>query len=230
MTNTVATSTLSNAVDSFDAVMRDTITFAGKQGEGANARANWLLRVVRGAANGALDTATKDKDGRDHAVALYDAYASACSKKNSHNAKTIISKASNLRKGIELGAKWGDDAIAVMNDAVAIYKVLTSDENIKTHGPFEAFNFVIRSQLASATRLSKDEVRAAMIKEEASVDVTTHIRTALRAIERAYKMEPNDKITEAMDAVNAALTFVTTREERAATLAKIEALQAQLAA
>jgi cytochrome c-type biogenesis protein CcmH/NrfF len=220
--------TLSNAVDSFESVLADTRELAREQGAGANARANWLLRVVRGAANGALDTSTKDKNDRDHAHRLYEAYTVACSSRNVHNTKTVISKACNLRKGIELGCKMGDDAVAVMNDAVATYGVMSKDETIKVHPPFEAFNLVVREQLKSATKLTRDQLRSIMSKETAEADVATHVRTALRAMERAYKLDPNDRITEAMDAVSGALAFLTSEVERADALAQLAALQAKL--
>lgn len=222
--------TISNTVDTFDAVLADTRNLAADQGKGANARANWLLRVVRGAANGVLDTVTKDKDGRDHAHMLYEAYITSCGKKNAHNQKTVVAKASNLRKAIECGARADIDAIGVMNTAVAVYGEISKDENIKCKPAFEAFNQVVRNQLASSTELSRDEIRDAMLKEEVETDVTTHIRTALRAMERAYKLDPNDRVSDAMDAVGAALGFYTQAAERAAKQAEIDRLMAELAA
>lgn len=227
--------TISNAVDTFEAVMTDTRKLAGEQGAGAGARANWLIRVVRGAANGALDTVKRDKDGneddkngRDHAHILYEAYTLACSKKNVHNAKTVISKASNLRKAIELGATRGDMAIAVMNDATMVYSELSKDENVTVHPPFEAYNLVVRRQLESATRLGKDEIRQVMTKEKAERDALAELRTALRACERAYKLDQSDKVVEAMEAVQGALGWFADQETRAADLAKYNELQARL--
>lgn len=227
--------TISNAVDTFENVLADTRKFAGDQGAGAGARANWLIRVVRGAANGALDTVKRDKDGnaddkngRDHAHILYEAYTLACSKKNVHNAKTIISKASNLRKAIDLGAKRGDEAIAVMNDATIIYAELSRDETVTVHPPFEAYNLVVRSQLQSATRLSKDEIRQTMTKEKVDRDALSELRTALRACERAYKLDPSDMVINAMEAVQGALAWYAEQEQRAADMAALATLQAKL--
>lgn len=224
--------TISNSYDSFDAVLKDTRELAAEQGKGANARANWLLRVVKGAAQGALDTVTKDKDGRDHAHLLYDAYITACGKKNVHNQKTVIAKASNLRKAIEMGCLPDElDPVKTMNDAVAIYSAMSKDENVKCKPAFEAFNQVIRNQLDNPTMaLSRDEIRAAMTKEETETDAMTHLRTALRAVERAYKLDPTDRTTDALDAVSAALGFYTQAAERAAKQAEIDRLMAELAA
>ena len=226
--------TISNAVDTFENVLADTRKFAGDQGAGAGARANWLIRVVRGAANGVLDTVKRDKDGnensagRDHAHVLYEAYTLACSKKNVHNAKTVISKASNLRKAIELGATRGDMAIAVMNDAQAVYAELSRDENVTVHPPFEAYNLVVRKQLESATRLGKDEIRQAMTKEKAERDALSELRTALRACERAYRLDPTDRVVEAMEAVQGALAWFAAQEQRAADMAALAELQSRL--
>ena len=93
--------TNSNAVDSFEALCKDTIKLAETQGEGANSRAKWLVRIIRAAANGAIDTDTKVNVGGkpvDMPVYLYDLYVKSCGKKNTHGVKTVISKSSNIRK------------------------------------------------------------------------------------------------------------------------------------
>lgn len=226
--------TISNAVDTFEAVIADTRKFAGDQGAGAGARANWLIRVVRGAANGVLDTVKRDKDGnennngRDHAHILYEAYTLACSKKNTHNAKTVISKASNLRKAIELGATRGDMAIAVMNDAQAVYAELSRDENATVHPPFEAYNLVVRKQLESATRLGKDEIRQAMTKEAVDRDAASFIRSAIKSLEKACQLDDNDNARNALEATQAALAAYMTAEQRAADMAALATLQVKL--
>lgn len=220
--------TISNAVDSFESVLADTRELAREQGAGANARANWLLRVVRGAANGVLDTDTLDKNGKKHAVRLYEAYIAAVSSRNVHNAKTVISKSCNLNRAIELGCRDGDKAVEVLNDAVATYGVMSKDETIKVHPPFEAFNLVVREQLKSRTKLNRDQLRSIMMKETAEADVATHVRTALRAMERAHKLDPNDRISEALNAVEGALGFLTESAERAEAMAQLQALQSKL--
>jgi ribosomal protein S20/cytochrome c-type biogenesis protein CcmH/NrfF len=225
--------TISNAVDTFENVLADTRKFAGEQGLGAGARANWLIRVVRGAANGALDTVKRDKDGNedpkgiDHAHKLYEAYTVACSKKNIHNAKTVISKASNLRKAIELGVTRGDDAIAVMNDATVIYGELSRDENVTVHPPFEAYNLVVRRQLESATRLGKDEIRQTMTKEAADRDAASYIRAAVKSLEKACQMDDTDAARNALEAAQGALAWYAAQATRAADMAALAELQAK---
>ena len=227
--------TISNAVDSFENVLTDTRKLAGEQGAGAGARANWLLRVVRGAANGALDTVKRDKDGneddkngRDHAHILYEAYTVACSKKNVHNAKTVISKASNLRKAIELGATRGDMAIAVMNDAQSVYQELSKDENVTVHPPFEAYNLVVRRQIDSSHRLTKEEIRQVMTKDKAERDAASYITSAIKALEKACQIDDTDAARNALEASKAAMAYIAQQEQHAADMAALVTLQAKV--
>lgn len=230
--------TLSNApANDFAAVMNKTREFARNQGKGANARANWLYEVVRSAADGVLDTVKRNskgeedkKSGKDHAEILYRAYVDECSDYNAHNAKTVISKASNLRKGIEMGNRSDIDAIAVMNIAVSEHKELSKDDGVKVLPAFEAFNSVIRAQMSSEIELSRGEIRDAMVKGEAAdKDAGAYLRSAMKAVEKAYELDKSPRVVEALDAVNAALAYVTAEKERADKLAEIARLQAELA-
>lgn len=227
---------LSNAVNSFEAIMNKTREFARNQGRGANARANWLVEVVYGASDGVLDTIKRNskgvedkKFGKDHAHILYEEYVRVCSDANAHNAKTVISKASNLRKAIEMGMRTDIDARAVINRAIMEHSDLSKDEGVKVQPAFEAFNSVIRAQMASDTELTRDEIRDAMIKGEAAEkDAGAYLRTAMKAVEKAYELDKSPRVVEALDAVNAALAWVTAERERADKIAELARLQAEL--
>lgn len=232
------TEVLSNTSDTLNAVLADARKYATAQGQGANARANLLVRVVRGAALGALDTikrdakGNEDKKGRDHADLIYDAYITTCSAKNVHGAKTIVSKTSNIRKAITLGQRNDIDAIAVMNRTQAIYKELNTgaDDAIPLHPPFEAFNMVVRRQMEKkGAELSDDEIKDAIMKGEGKEkDALAHVKAALAAMEKAYKLAPeNEKIVEALDAVNHAMAWLTQENEQVEKLAQWYKLQAE---
>ena len=161
---------LTNAVDSFDAVLRDVKKYGREQGAGDNARANVFLRVVRGAANGVLDTVKRDKDGnedkksgRDHAHVAYEAYVDEYSDKNTHSVDTVTTKATNLRAGIKLGQTYGDDAVALINASQRIYKELKL-MNEKVWQPLDAYYRVAVAQMKVSHRLSDDEIRDAAKK------------------------------------------------------------------
>lgn len=230
--------TLSNAVNSFEAIMNKTRDFARNQGRGANARANWLVEVVYGAADGVLDTVKRNskgvedkKSGKDHATMLYEEYVRVVSDANVHNAKTVISKSSNLRKAIEMGNRADIDARAVINKAITEHGNLSGDESVKVLPAFEAFNAVVRAQMSSELELSRDEVREAMIKGDAlDKDAGAYLRSAMKAVEKAYELDKSPKVVEALDAVNAALAYVSAEAEKAAKLAEIARLQAELQA
>jgi hypothetical protein len=228
---------LSNApTTTFETIMNKTKEYARNQGRGANARANWLLDVVRGAAEGALDTVKRNakgeedkKAGKDHATLLYEAYVAECSKVNVHNAKTVISKSSNLRKAIEMGMRNDIDAIAVMNIAIVEHKALSEDESVKLQPAFEAFNHVVRAQQANDMELSRDEIRDAMIKgESAEIDASGYLRRAMKQVEKAYELDKSPKVVEALDAVNAALGWVAAEKERADLLKQLMEIQREL--
>lgn len=236
-TNAFSDATLSNAPDnSFEGIVRKTREHARNQGRGANARANWLLDVVRGAADGVLDTIKRNakgeedkKSGKDHATRLYEEYVRVVSDVNVHNAKTVISKSSNLRKAIEMGNRSDIDAIAVMNLAVVEHGKLSSDESVKVHPAFEAFNAVVRAQMASDTELTREEVRDAMLRDEArEKHAADYLKTAMKAMEKAYELDKSPKVTEAYDAVNSALAFCLQEIERETALAELQTKAAAL--
>jgi hypothetical protein len=220
-----------NAVDSFEALCKDTVKIAEVQGEGANSRAKWLVRIIRAAANGVIDTDTKvNVAGKptDMAVYLYDLYVKSCGKKNTHGVKTVISKSSNIRTAIKMGVRTDIDPIAVMNNAIVVYEGLVDDKTIKQHPPFEAFNNVVKAQLASTSELTDAQLANAMTKEEAEHDVGYHLRAALKSMERAYGMDNCDKVTTAYEAVNNALTFINASAQMQEDMAQLQALQAKL--
>lgn len=229
--------TLSNTPDNaFNVIMNKTREHARNQARGGNARANWLIDVVRGAADGVLDTIKRNakgvedkKNGKDHATLLYEAYVNEVKGNNSHGAKTVISKSSNLRKGIEMGMRNDIDAIAVMNIAVVEHEKLRADENLNEQPAFEAFNCVIRAQQESDTELTRDEIRAAMVKGEArEKGAGDYLQAALKQVEKAYGLDKSPRVVEALDAVNAALNWISNEAERADKIAMLAKLQAEL--
>lgn len=243
---------LSNApTTTFADCRRKTKQYAEKQGQGANARANWLLDVVRWAQDGALDSMTRDEDGnvitqkgknkgKSPGHILYEDYVTTLGKTNVHDEKTITAKASNVNNAIKMGQLGNTgqiDAVAVMNIAMIEHKAMR-DAKIDVLPAFEAFNAVIRAQLPDkgdiAIELTRDEIKAAMAKGEAGEkkpkDAGSYLRDAMKAVEKAYELDKSPRVTEALDAVNAALAWCAAEAERLADEAEIARLQAKRAA
>lgn len=225
---------LSNAVDTFEAVMKDVRKYGSEGGAGENARANVFVRLVRGAANGVIDTVKRDKDGneskdktaRDHAEMAYDAYVAAFGKCNGHSADTVAAKVATLRAGVKLGQTY-PDAIALMNRVHALYPAL-KNAGEKMWQPLDAYYRVALAQMKVSHRLSDDEIRSLITRESKERDAAAFLRTAVRALEKACQLDDNDNARNALEATQRALAFVEATEQRAADMAALAELQARL--
>lgn len=229
------TTTISNAVDSFESVLKDVRKYGEQGGAGENARANVFVRLVRGAANGAIDTVKRDKDGneskdktaRDHAEIAYDAYVNAFGKTNGHSADTVTAKVSTMRAGIRLGQKYGENGVALMDRVHAMYPVLKKAGE-KLWQPLDCYYRVALAQLKATHRLSDDEIRAIITRESKERDAAAFLRTAERALERACELDDNDNTRNALEATKTALAAYLAAEQRAADMAALAVLQARL--
>ena len=225
--------TISNQVDTFEAVMKDVRKLGETGGAGENARANMYIRLVRGAANGVVDTIKRDatgnevaKGGRDHADIAYDAYVAGFAKGNGHNADTKATKTAALRAGIRLGQTHGDDAIELMNRTHVLYKELEGTKGRVQ--PFEAFYRVSLAQAKSTTRLTDDELRACIVRDPAERDAAAYLRTAVKALEKACSLDDTDDARNALEATKRALAAYMAEEQKAKDLAALAELHARL--
>lgn len=228
--------TISNAADTFEAVLTDVRKHAREQGAGDNAIANAFLRCVRGAARGALDTIKRDetgnevKDGKDHAYRLFMAYTKEYGTKDAYSANTVIKGASYFTQGVKAGvhcSRHGFDAVTVLNKAVVELETL-KDMGVKTKKPIEAFVSVAREQLKSSVELTRDEIRDAMTVDPVERDAAAYLRTAVKALEKACALDDNDNSRNALEAAQHALAYVMERDQRAADMAALAELQARL--
>lgn len=226
---------LSNAVDTFEAVLKDVRKLGEQGGAGENARANVFIRLVRGAANGVIDTVKRDKDGneskdktaRDHADIAYEAYVNAFGRNNGHSADTVTAKVSTMRAGIRLGQTYGDDGIALMNRVNALYPVLKKSGE-KMWQPLDAYYRVALAQMKVSHRLSDDEIRSLITRESKERDAAAFLRTAVKALEKACQLDDNDNARNALEAAQTALAAFMQAEQRAADMAALAELHARL--
>lgn len=224
---------LSNAVDTFEAVMKDVRKYGSEGGAGENARANVFVRLVRGAANGVIDTVKRDKDGneskdrtaRDHAEMAYDAYVAAFGKSNGHSADTVAAKVATLRAGVKLGQTY-PDAIALMNRVHALYPAL-KNAGEKMWQPLDAYYRVALAQMKVSHRLSDDEIRSLITRESKERDAAAFLKTAERALQKACELDDTDTNRDALEKVKLAIAAFVQAEQRAADMAVLAELNAK---
>lgn len=225
--------TISNAVDSFDAVLKDVAKYGELGGAGENARANVFIRLVRGAANGVVDTIKRDKDGnesktgRDHAEIAYDRYVNAFGKTNGHSADTVTAKVSTMRAGIKLGQTHGDDGIELMNRVNRIY-ALAKKNGDKMWQPLDAYYRCALAQNKATHKLSDGEIATLITRESKERDAAAFLRTAVKALEKACQLDDNDNARNALEAAQHALAAFMAQEQKAADMAALAILQARL--
>lgn len=226
---------ISNATDSFEAVIKDVRKFGEQGGAGENARANVFVRLVKGAAAGVIDTIKRDKDGneskektaRDHAEIAYDAYVNAFGKSNGHSADTVTAKVSTMRAGIKLGQKFGDEGIALMNSVHRLYAIAKKNGD-KMWQPLDAYYRVALAQTKVTHRLTDAEIVTLITRESKERDAAAFLRTAVKALEKACQLDDNDNARNALEAAQHALAAFMAQEQKAADMAALAILQSRL--
>ena len=131
------------------------------------------------------------------------------------------------RAGIRLGQTFGDDAIALMNKAHVTYKELKAADE-KVWQPLDAYYRVALAQMKVSHRLTDDEVRACMVREEKERDASAYLRTAVKALERACSLNDTDEARNALEATQSALAAYMAAEQKALDMAALATLQARL--
>ena len=122
--------------------------------------------VVRLAADGVIDTETKNAKGDDAATMIYEAYVKAESSKAIHEHTGTKANVSKLRQLIKLGNLTTVDAVELMQDALEARDAMMADDNkVKPAYPF--YIEVARAQLeAPQKRLERKVLERMVCKEE----------------------------------------------------------------
>ena len=159
--------------------------------------------VVQKAAEGVIDTETKNAKGEDQATIIYEAYVRAESNKAIHEHSGTRANASKLRQLIKVGNMTGIDANQLMQDAFDAREAMVADDNkVKPAYPF--YVEVARSQLENPnSQIERRTLERMACKEEPKEKtVEGELRRALKILEDLVTGEgkaPQDKdeITEA---------------------------------
>ena len=223
MTDTTAAETPAHLAN--DKRFSDLMKQVGKLGEEASLGRDSLPKlahaVVKAAADGVLDTETKDAKGNDAAAQIYEKYAVAESKKaiHEHSAGGKKANISKLRQLIAMGALATIDAVEVMQMAYQAREDMQADDNkVKSAYPF--YVDVARKQLESPkTALDKRTLEGLACKEEPKPkELEAELKRALKILEGLVTGENRDKIQDTDALTEAAFHAVKERLDKIATL------------
>ena len=185
-------------------LMKEVREYGRHAAEGKDALPVLALRVVRAANDGVIDT-TKDKDKRDDANRIYEAYIAAESKKlvHKHTETGLKANVSKVRQIIIMGSMTTCDAVAVLDRAVVLREaMLKAEEKVKP--AFASYVDVARDQIAKAdSDLSDDEIRAACrSKEPAEKTLEKELQAIQKRLEKIVTGEGGvkDQSTEVIQA------------------------------
>ncbi len=159
--------------------------------------------VVQKAAEGVLDTETKNAKGEDQATIIYEAYVRAESNKAIHEHSGTRANASKLRQLIKVGNMTGIDAVQLMQDAFDAREAMQADDNkVKPAYPF--YVEVARAQLeAPNAQIERRSLERMACKEEPKEKtIEGELRRAMKILEDLVTGEgkvaqDKDEITEA---------------------------------
>lgn len=223
MTDTTAAETPAHLAN--DKRFSDLMKQVGKLGEEASLGRDSLPKlahaVVKAAADGVLDTETKDAKGNDAAAQIYEKYAVAESKKaiHEHSAGGKKANISKLRQLIAMGALATIDAVEVMQMAYQAREDMQADDNkVKSAYPF--YVDVARKQLESPkAALDKRTLEGLACKEEPKPkELEAELKRALKILEGLVTGENRDKIQDTDALTEAAFHAVKERLDKIATL------------
>jgi hypothetical protein len=195
--------------------------------------------VVRAAADGVIDVATKNAKGEDAAHQIYTKYASGQSKKSihEHSAGGLKGNVSKLRQLISLGAMTTIDAVAVMQAAFDAREGMKNESGVKVKPSYPYYIEVAREQLKLDRPLTQRELEALVVVEGPDAKtVEGELRRAMKILEQLITGENKSKIKdthakteEAFNALRDRLATMVLDQQRRELMAKAAALGIKLA-
>lgn len=243
-TNVVAEGAETSAALSNDKRMLDLLKQVNKFGEEAALGKDSLPKlahaVVRAAADGVIDTETKDAKGNDAAAQIYEKYAAGESKKalHEHSAGGKKANISKLRQLISMGAMTTIDAVEVMQDAFDAREGMLKEDGVKVKSSYPYYVDVAREQLKQPNgKLTKQQLESIVQKEAAA---PKELEAVLKAIfskleglttgENKDKLKDQDDLTiAAFEAIRERLDNIATERKRADLMTKAAALGLKIA-
>lgn len=195
--------------------------------------------VVKAAADGVIDTETKNTAGEDAATELYERYARAESKKaiHEHSAGGKKANISKLRQLIALGGMTTVDGFEVMQDAFQARENMIADDNkVKSAYPF--YVEVAREQLKSDKKLDQATLEGLAMKDAPTPpELEKVLKSILKKLEDLTtdglgkeKLKDQDELTiAAFEAVKERLDKIATLRQRTKLMADAASLGLKIA-
>jgi len=214
----------------FSDLMKQVTKFGEEASLGKDSLPKLAMAVVAAAADGVIDTETKNSKGEDAATQIYNKYASTESKKAIHEHTGTKANASKLRQLISMGAMTTIDAVEVMQLAFTARNNMISDDNkVKSAYPF--YVDVAREQLKRVSALTQTELEELAVKEEPKAkELEGELKRAMKILEGLVTGENKDKIKDTDDLTEAAFQLVKERVDKFATLRRRQQLIKEAAA
>lgn len=189
----------------FSDMMKNVRKFGEEASLGRDSLPKLAQYVVKNAAEGVIDTETKNAKGEDAATIIYDAYVKAESNKaiHEHSAGGKKANVSKLRQLIKVGNMTGIDAIELMQDAFDAREAMQQDDNkVKAAYPF--YVEVARAQLDAPNAQLERRVleRLACKGDPKEKTIEGELKRALKILEDLVSGEgkvdqDTDELTEA---------------------------------
>lgn len=155
--------------------------------------------VVKAAAEGVIDLATKNAKGEDAAHQLYTAYAKGESKKaiHEHSAGGFKGNVSKLRQLISMGCMTTIDAPAVMQEAYEAREGMKKEEGVKVKPAYVFYVDVAREQAKTDKALTRRDLEAIAMKDGPNdLTVEGEIKKAMAVLEKLISGENRSKVKD----------------------------------
>lgn len=221
---TPAAATASGAPLTNDQRLKDLKKQVTKLGEEASLGKDSLPKlahaVVRAAADGLIDTTTKDEKGNDHATQLYIHYANGESKKAIHEHSEGGKKAniSKLRQLISMGCMKSIDPVEVMQDAFAARDGMSREDGVKIKSAYPFYVDVAREQLKSDKPLTTKQMEDIAVKDApAPKELEAVLKSVLKTLEGLVSGERKDGLRDKDELTEAAFNCIRDRLDNIAT-------------
>lgn len=212
-------------------LMKQVAAFGTESALGRDSLPKLAHVVVEAAADGVINSTSKDAKGNTAAAIIYDRYMAADSKRaiHEHSAGGKRANVSKLQQLILLGEMSTVDGKAIMLDAFKARENMIADsEKVKPAYPF--YVEVARVQRSTGKPLSLRELEQLVLKDgPKEKTLEGELKRALAILENLVTGEGKDKIKDTDERTEAAFHAIKERMEAIATMKKRNDLLQQAA-
>lgn len=218
----------------FGELMKQATKFGEEASLGRDSLPKLAHAVVKAAADGVIDTETKNAKGEDAAAQIYAKYTAAESKKaiHEHSAGGKKANISKLRQLIAMGELTKIDAVEVMQEAFQAREGMSREEGVKVKAAYPYYVDVARAQLGRPDKaLTRQELEDIVQKDGPQPkELEKELQRAAKILEGLVTGENRDKLKDSDPLTEAALQALKERLDNIATMRQKEKLAKMAAA